>query len=262
MNILEQIIASKRVEVARRKREKPVHLLEMSPFFNRNTLSLAQSLRDPAKTGIITEFKRKSPSKGIINGNADVSDVTGKYTAYGASGLSVLTDSDYFGGSEADLQQARLNNIPILRKDFMVDEYQVLEARAMGADVILLIAACLTPSEVLALASFARNLQLEVLLELHAEDELDHINSYTELVGINNRNLKTFEVDMDKSISMAEKIGKSALRIAESGIREPEDVVRFRSIGFEGFLIGERFMKENDPGLAFKSFADQIKRRG
>jgi indole-3-glycerol phosphate synthase len=232
----------------------------MSPFFKRSTLSLAQSLRDPAKTGIITEFKRKSPSKGMINEHADVIDVTGKYAAYGASGLSVLTDSDYFGGSEADLQQARLNDIPILRKDFMVDEYQVLEARAMGADVILLIAACLTPSEVLALASFARNLQLEVLLELHAEEELDHINSYTDLVGINNRNLKTFEVDMDKSISMAEKIGKSALRIAESGIREPEDVVRCRSIGFEGFLIGERFMKENDPGLAFKSFADQIKR--
>jgi indole-3-glycerol phosphate synthase len=262
MNILDQIIASKRVEVARKKTESPVHLLELSPFFNRDTLSLKQSLRDPAKTGIIAEFKRKSPSKGIINGQADVSAVTGKYTTYGASGLSVLTDLDYFGGSEADLQQARLNNVPILRKDFIVDEYQVLEARAMGADVILLIAACLTPSEVLNLASFARNLQLEVLLELHAEEELDHINGYTELVGINNRNLKTFEVDMDKSISMAEKIGTAALRIAESGIREPEDVVTFKRVGFEGFLIGERFMKEEDPGQAFKIFADRLKTLG
>ncbi len=259
MNILDQIIASKRIEVERRKAERPEHLLEQSPFFHRDTLSLKRSLRDPLKTGIITEFKRRSPSKGIINGDADVSDVTGKYAAYGASGLSVLTDADYFGGSEADLQQARMNNVPILRKDFMVDEYQVLEARAMGADVILLIAACLSPSEVLKLASFAHNLQLEVLLELHAEEELDHMNAFTDMVGINNRNLKTFEVDMDKSMSMAEKIGKAALRIAESGIREPEDVISFRAVGFEGFLIGERFMKEEDPGLAFKTFADRIK---
>lgn len=258
MNILEQIIASKHVEVARRKSERPEHLLESSPFFNRDTLSLKASLLDSSKTGIIAEFKRKSPSKGLINGDADVTDVTGKYTAYGASGLSVLTDTDYFGGSEADLQQARLNNIPILRKDFIVDEYQILEARAMGADVILLIAACLPVSDVRRLASFAHNLQLEVLLELHAEEELDHMNEYTELVGINNRNLKTFEVDMEKSISMAEQIGRAAVRIAESGIQHPEDVVTFRKYGFEGFLIGERFMKEPDPGGAFKIFADRI----
>ncbi len=259
MNILEQIIASKRIEVGRKKAERPAHLLEQSSFFNRETLSLKKNILDSSKTGIITEFKRRSPSKGVINADADVSEVTAKYTRFGASGLSVLTDTDYFGGSEADLQQARLNDIPILRKDFIVDEYQVLEARAMGADVILLIAACLRPSEVLQLASFARNLQLEVLLELHAEEELDHINDYTELVGINNRNLKTFDVDMDKSISMAEKIGKAAVRIAESGIHHPEDVEKFRKYGFEGFLIGERFMKERDPGMAFKIFADQIK---
>ncbi len=254
MNILEQIILSKRQEVEQRKVERPLHLLEASPFFNRQTLSLKQSVLDPMKSGIIAEFKRRSPSKGVINDQAEVSDVTEKYTSGGASGLSVLTDAEYFGGSGADLQQARLNNIPVLRKDFIVDEYQVVEARAMGADVILLIAACLTPSEVLSLASFANNLQLEVLLELHDEDEIDHMNEYTALVGINNRNLKTFSVDMEKSISMAEKIGNAAVRIAESGITGPEDILRFRKYGFDGFLIGERFMREQDPGKAFNDF--------
>jgi indole-3-glycerol phosphate synthase len=152
-----------------------------------------------------------------------------------------------------------LNNIPILRKDFMIDEYQVVEARAMGADVILLIAACLSPAEVLSLASFAHGLQLEVLLELHDEEEIAHINEYTQLVGINNRNLKTFTVDMEKSISMAEKIGPGEVRIAESGISTPDDIVKFRQYGFDGFLVGERFMRENDPAEAFGEFVKNIK---
>jgi indole-3-glycerol phosphate synthase len=258
MNILEQIILSKRNEVEKRKGERPLHLLETSSFYSRQTISLKQSILDPLKTGIIAEFKRRSPSKNVINDHADVSDVTYKYTAGGASGLSVLTDAEYFGGSAADLQQARLNKIPVLRKDFIIDEYQVVESRAMGADVILLIAACLTPSEVLSLSSFAHNLQLEVLLELHDEEEIGHMNEYTTLVGINNRNLKTFSVDMEKSIRMAEKIGSSALRIAESGIGEPEDIIRFRKFGFEGFLIGERFMREQDPGTAFNEFVKKL----
>jgi indole-3-glycerol phosphate synthase len=259
MNILDRIISSKRKEVEVRKAERPVRLLEASPFFSRQTLSLKQSVLDASKTGIIAEFKRRSPSKGVINDTADVSQVTSGYTKFGASGISVLTDTEYFGGSEADLQQARLNNIPILRKDFIIDEYQVIEARAMGADVILLIAACLSPSEVLRLALVAHGLQLEVLLELHDEEEIAHINEYTVLVGINNRNLKTFSVDMEKSISMAEKIGTGAVRIAESGITVPEDIARFRQYGFEGFLVGERFMRENDPGAAFGEFVKNIK---
>jgi indole-3-glycerol phosphate synthase len=214
---------------------------------------------DTSKTGIIAEFKRRSPSKGVINDTVDVFHVTSGYTKFGASGISVLTDSEYFGGSGSDLQQARLNNIPILRKDFMIDEYQVVEARAMGADVILLIAACLSPYEVLSLASFAHGLQLEVLLELHDEEEIAHINEYTQLVGINNRNLKTFTVDMEKSISMAEKIGPGAVRIAESGISTPDDIVKFRQYGFDGFLVGERFMRENDPAEAFGDFVKNIK---
>jgi indole-3-glycerol phosphate synthase len=259
MNILDRIILTKRKEVEARKAERPVHLLEASPFFSRQTLSLKQSILDTSKTGIIAEFKRRSPSKGVINDTADVSEVTSDYTRFGASGISVLTDVEYFGGSEADLQQARLNNIPILRKDFIIDEYQVIEARAMGADVILLIAACLSPSEVLSLASFAHGLQLEVLLELHDEEEIAHINAYTGLVGINNRNLKTFSVDMEKSISMAEKIGTGEVRIAESGITVPDDIVKFRQYGFEGFLVGERFMRESDPGAAFGEFVKNIK---
>lgn len=259
MNILDQIILTKQREVEVRKAERPVHLLEASQFFGRQTLSLKESILDTTKTGIIAEFKRRSPSKGVINDMADVSEVTAGYTKYGASGISVLTDTEYFGGSEADLQQARLNNIPILRKDFIIDEYQVIEARAMGADVILLIAACLSPAEVRKLASFAHGLQLEVLLELHDEDEIGHINAYTGLVGINNRNLKTFSVDMEKSINMAEKIGTSAVRIAESGITGPDDILRFREYGFDGFLVGERFMREDDPALAFGEFVKNLK---
>lgn len=259
MNILDRIILTKRKEVEARKAERPVHLLEASQFFSRQTRSLKESVLDSSKTGIIAEFKRRSPSKGVINDAADVSEVTKGYTRFGASGISVLTDTEYFGGSEADLQQARLNDIPILRKDFIIDEYQVIEARAMGADVILLIAACLSPSEVLNLATFAHGLQLEVLLELHDEEEIGHINEYTALVGINNRNLKTFSVDMEKSIGMADKIGTSAVKIAESGISVPEDILKFRQFGFDGFLVGERFMREPDPAAAFGEFVKNLK---
>jgi indole-3-glycerol phosphate synthase len=259
MTILDTIISAKRKEVAARKLEVSIRDLEGSVLFQRPSLSLKQFILDPERTGIIAEFKRKSPSKGIINDLSAVEDVTRDYAEAGASGLSVLTDSVFFGGSTTDLQKARANNIPILRKDFIIDEYQVLEAKAMGADAILLIAACLTPVEVKKLAAFARVAGLEILLELHDDNELEHINQYTEIVGINNRNLKTFEVDMKKSIRMAERIGSERIRVAESGISKPEDIVGLRSYGFDGFLIGEHFMKEKDPGLAFRSFVASLK---
>lgn len=259
MTILDQIMASKSREVEVLKDVRPLRLLEQSPDFVRYTFSLKQSILDPAKTGIIAEFKRRSPSKGLINGEAMVAEVTSGYALAGASGLSVLTESVYFGGADEDLRSARFNDLPILRKDFIMDEYQVVEAKALGADVILLIAACLEPARVKMLAALAHSLGLEVLLELHDEEELDHMNVYTDIVGINNRNLRTFEVDMDKSIRMAEKIGKAAVRVAESGISEPEDVIRFREYGFEGFLIGERFMRENDPAAAFTDFVTCLK---
>lgn len=258
MNILDKIIIQKKIEVAQRKISVDVKNLEEQPFYKRQTLSLKQFLLDESKTGIIAEFKRKSPSKGIINAAADVVEVTTAYTNNGAACLSVLTDSDFFGGSTEDLVKARVSNIPILRKDFMIDEYQVVEAKTMGADVILLIAACLTPVEVRRLAAFAKSLQMEVLLELHAEEELEHICDETEIVGINNRNLKTFEVDIERSLRMAEKIPSTKIKVAESGISSVENIRLFKENGFRGFLIGENFMKSENPGNAFKEFVKNL----
>lgn len=258
MNILDKIIAHKKTEVAGRKGSMPVAALEKNVLFSRPVLSLQQFLLDDERTGIIAEFKRRSPSKGIIHATADVVEVTAAYARYGASGLSVLTDESFFGGSTEDLLRARINTIPILRKDFIIDEYQVVEARAMGADVILLIAACLTPAEVKRLAAFAKSLQLEVLLELHDEAELAHICDDTVLVGINNRNLKTFVVDIERSLAMAKRIPADRIKIAESGINAPENIRLFKENGFRGFLIGENFMKEQNPGLAFQQFIDTL----
>ncbi|MBO9561818.1 MAG: indole-3-glycerol phosphate synthase TrpC [Niastella sp.] len=258
MNILDKIIEHKKVEVAARKAVTSLAELEKSPAFTRSVFSLKQSLLDDSKTGIIAEFKRKSPSKGIINGDADVVAVTTAYAQHGASGLSVLTDTDFFGGSTEDLVKARVNPIPVLRKEFIIDEYQIVEAKAMGADVILLIAACLTPAEVKRLATFAQSLQLEVLLELHDEEELEHVCDETVLVGINNRNLKTFAVDIERSLAMAQRIPAGKVKIAESGISAVENIRLFRDNGFRGFLIGENFMKEPNPGLAFEKFVKAL----
>lgn len=259
MNILDKIIAHKQIEVANAKEKIPVDELMRSEFFNRPTFSLKQFLLDETKTGIIAEFKRRSPSKGIINDTADVAEVTAGYTLHGASCLSVLTDEHFFGGAASDLKKARINNIPILRKDFMIDEYQVIEARAMGADVILLIAACLTPARVKELASFAKHLQMEVLLEIHTEEELQHICAETEIVGVNNRDLKTFTVDISRSVELSKKIPADKIKIAESGISDVETICILRRAGFKGFLIGENFMKQPDPTIAFASFVQQLK---
>ena len=259
MNILDKIIEQKRIEVAERKLTASVQHLEASAFYTRTVLSLKQSLLDEIKTGIIAEFKRKSPSKGIINDKVDVEDVTKAYTKFGASCLSVLTDEHFFGGSTKDLKRARVNHIPILRKDFIIDEYQIVEARAMGADVVLLIAACLTPERVKELAIFAKKLQLEVLLEIHNEEELQHICAETEIVGVNNRDLKTFTVDINRSIELSKKIPADKIKIAESGIHDVETIGIFRKAGFKGFLIGENFMKQPDPTIAFADFVNQLK---
>jgi indole-3-glycerol phosphate synthase len=258
MNILEEIVLYKKEEVKSQKLKVKSSELEKSDFFNRKTFSLKQSLLDNKKTGIIAEFKRRSPSKGIINAKADVGKVTKAYTDHGASGLSVLTDENFFGGNNEDLVKARVNNIPLLRKDFIIDEYQVIEAKSIGADVILLIAACLTPAEIKKLAGVAKSMGLEVLLELHAEEELDHICDDTGLIGINNRNLKTFEVDIERSLKMAEKIPGDKIKIAESGIDAVGSILLFREHGFHGFLIGENFMKQPDPTIAFADFVNQL----
>jgi indole-3-glycerol phosphate synthase len=216
-------------------------------------------LLDPEKNGIIAEFKRRSPSKGIINDSANIETITSAYTQYGASGISVLTDGPSFGGSTMDLMSVRFNKIPVLRKDFILDPYQLFESRAMGADVILLIAACLRPSETRELAAEAKKLGLEVLLEIHDESELVHLCDEVDVVGINNRDLKTFSVDVDRSVRLAECLPVNKLRIAESGIRNVETLLLLKAAGFNGFLIGEQFMKAPDPAIAFASFIDQLK---
>ena len=261
MNILDTIVEYKKEEVRKRKMEVLIADLERREFFNRKTFSLKEFLLNKEKTGIIAEFKRKSPSKGIINDKADVLEVTTGYTDNGASCLSVLTDEHFFGGNDADLVKARVNRIPILRKEFIIDEYQVLEAKSIGADVILLIAACLTAGEVKHLAGFAKKLGLEVLLELHEEEELGHICDETEIIGINNRNLKTFVVDIERSLRMAEKIPQGKIKVAESGISSPENIILFKENGFHGFLIGENFMKERNPTIAFARFVEQLKQK-
>jgi indole-3-glycerol phosphate synthase len=258
-NILEKIIFYKRAEIKLREEESPVVLLEKQPGFNREIFSMKKFLTDSDKTGIIAEFKRKSPSRGIINNSVTVEDVTTAYTRFGASVISILTDTISFGGSANDLRLARFNNIPILRKDFILDPYQLVESRAIGADVILLIAACLKPGETRNLASMAHQLGLEVLLEIHEEKELDHICDEVDVVGINNRDLKTFSVDIDRSIRLAERLPVDKIRIAESGIRDVETILHMKANGFNGFLIGEQFMKEHDPAIAFASFVDQLK---
>ena len=258
MNILETIVEYKRSEIVNRKSKVSIAELEKRELFSRPVFSLKDFLLDKSRTGIIAEFKRRSPSKGVINDKVDVVEVTKSYADNGASCLSVLTDEKFFGGSDEDLLRARVNNIPILRKDFIIDEYQLIEARSIGADVILLIAACLSPAEVKKLASFAKGLGLEVLLELHAEEELEHICEETNIIGVNNRDLKTFNVDIERSLRMAEQIPLSKLKVAESGISSIENILLFKRHGFHGFLIGENFMKAPDPTIAFAEFVKTL----
>ena len=259
MNILDTIVARKKIEVAERKQKLSVAELEKGKFFASPTLSLKSFLLDESKTGIIAEYKRKSPSKGIINDKATVEEVTTAYAKYGASGISVLTDTHFFGGSLDDLLAATINEVPLLRKDFMIDEYQLIEAKAFGAEVILLIAACLTPTEVKTMAATAKSLGLEVLLEIHNDAELGHICDAVDLVGVNNRNLKTFEVSIDASLGLINKIPNDKPAVAESGISDVDTIVTLRQAGFKGFLIGENFMKQASPSIAFADFVNQLK---
>ena len=254
MNILETIINRKKTEVENSKKNRSVADLHNGPFFKNETLVFKDYLLRPDKTGIIAEFKRRSPSKGIINDKSGVADVTASYSLYGASGISILTDSEFFGGSLEDLLEATINEVPLLRKDFIIDEYQLLESNAYGDEVILLIAACLTVEEVKELAGFAKNMGLNVLLEIHNEQQLDHICAEVDVVGVNNRDLKTFEVDINRSIELAGKIPADKVKISESGIDSVETIKKLRTYGYKGFLMGEQFMKQKDPGLAFKNF--------
>jgi indole-3-glycerol phosphate synthase len=260
MTILDKIVLRKKEEVAFSKSQVPVAALEEKVFFGRQTYSFKDFLLDPKRTGIIAEFKRRSPSKGLINGQATVGDVTTGYAKAGASALSVLTDVDFFGGHTQDLEAARaLNIIPVLRKDFMVDEYQILEAKAMGADVILLIAAILTPQQIDSFANLAKSLGLHVLLEVHNLEELQRsINPNVDAIGVNNRNLADFTVNIQTSFDLVNEIPSNFMKISESAISNPHTIAELRKAGFNGFLIGENFMKTEDPGKAMQQFVDEL----
>ena len=264
MNILDTIVRRKQEEVAERKSHVPEEALKHYEHFERSTYSLAQALRT-AHPGIIAEFKRKSPSKGVINATADVRITTTGYVRAGAAALSVLTDVDFFSGSDENLRIARQHNqCPILRKDFTIDEYQITEAKALGADAILLIAAVLPPPRVLTLAQQAHRLGLEVLLEVHNETELrqtalqDVIAPFVDVVGVNNRNLKTFEVSIDTSIQLAKLMPKHTVKISESGINDPATIQKLAKHGYQGFLMGEHFMKQDDPVEACAEFMSRL----
>jgi len=235
--------------------------LEASVMMERTSVSLAASLRK-SNTGIIAEHKRRSPSKSVINQNLNVQDVAKGYANAGVCGMSVLTDGKYFGGSLDDLVLARASvNIPLLRKEFIIDEYQIVEAKAYGADVILLIAAILSREETKTLSELAKSMGLDVLLEVHNEEELQKsIMPSLDMLGVNNRNLKTFEVSLETSKSLSTQIPDDFVKVSESGISSIEAIQELKKYGYQGFLIGENFMKTDDPGTSAKMFIDELKK--
>ena len=261
MTILDKIIESKRIEIAHQKGMVDIHTLQKISDFNRDCNSLKSSLLREKSSGIIAEFKQKSPSKGAINPTAKVEEVTKAYVAAGAAGLSVLTESKFFGGSQSNLVKAREINpeIPILRKDFMIDPYQLTEAKAYGADVILLIAACLDKKQAEQLAKEAKNLGMEVLMEVHNAEELEKLNDFVDIVGVNNRDLKSFNVNVETSVKLAKLIPDRFVKISESGLTGAETIHYLRENGFKGFLIGETFMKTENPGEACRKLIEYLK---
>lgn len=257
--MLQEILENKRKKVEQQKQLYPTKLLEQSLYFDSNCVSLSHYLTRKDKSGIIAEFKRKSPSKGIINAYADVLETTLGYMQAGASALSVLTEEDYFMGNSEDLTIARnANYCPILRKDFTVDEYQIIEAKSIGADAILLIAAALDKERIKTLYKLAKSLGLEVLFEIHAKEELDKLPDNDIIIGVNNRNLKTMQVDLKTSFDIINELPKSSLLVSESGLNTIEEVKKLKKVGYQGFLMGEHFMRTPNPADALKQFITQL----
>ena len=261
MNILDKIVADKRLEVQHRKELFPVGYWEASPLFERPSNSLAEKLRE-SESGIIAEHKRRSPSRQNINNSLTVTEVAQGYENAGVCGMSVLTDLKYFGGALEDLNQARaVTQFPLLRKEFIIDEYQLIEAKAHGADAVLLIAAVLNRKEIEQLSTVAKQLEMDVLLEVHNLEELEKsIMPSLDLLGVNNRNLKTFEVSLDTSKSLADKIPNDFVKVSESGISAVEAIHDLKEFGYQGFLVGENFMKTANPGVAALEFIKEIER--
>ena len=259
MTILEKIIETKKIELEIVKKTISIEDLKKLPNFQKKSISLVNRLKNSSH-GIIAEHKRRSPSKSIINESIDINQIIHGYDRADVCGISVLTDKKYFGGSLNDLRNARkLTNIPILRKEFIIDKYQLIEAKANGADAILLIAACLDKYQIINLSEFAKEIGLEVLIELHNENELEKCLIDTiDIIGVNNRNLKTFEVDINTSIKLSNMIPEKYLKISESGISNYDEIRKLRDYGFKGFLIGELFMKNNDPGKEVLDLIEKI----
>ena len=258
-SILDRIVTDKHTEVALRKQLIPIKQLEHSVLFEHQSPSLSTRLIN-STSGLITEHKRRSPSKDCINQNLNVQDVAKGYETAGACGMSVLTDMKYFGGSLEDLLNSRAScEIPLLRKEFIIDTYQIVEAKAYGADVILLIAAILSRDEIQSFSRLAQSLGMEVLLEIHNEDELQKsIMPSLNMIGVNNRNLKTFEVSLETSKTLSGLIPDEFVKISESGIRTVEDIKSLQPYGYKGFLIGENFMKTENPGAAAADFINLL----
>jgi len=260
MNILSKIVADKRREVKLRKSVIPVSQLEQSFLYSTDTISLVSKLKS-SDSGIIAEHKRRSPSKSVINQSLSVADVTKGYETAGVCGMSVLTDSKYFGGSLDDLVIARAScKLPLLRKEFVIDEYQIIEAKTFGADIILLIASILKKEEIKLFSELAKSIGLEVLLEVHNEEELNRsIMASLDMIGVNNRNLKTFEVSTKISKELGEMIPSEFVKVSESGISSVETIKELKEYGYQGFLIGENFMKSNNAGESAKQFINLLK---
>lgn len=262
MSILDQIIEFKRKEVTERKSLYPVKLLEKSIYYPSPTVSLKKYLLRDDKSGIIAEIKRKSPSKGMINAYVSIERTSIGYMQAGASALSILTDKQFFGGSNEDLTKARkFNFCPILRKEFIIDEYQIIEAKSIGADAILLIAAVLSSEKIIRFTTIAHSVGLEVLMEVHNEDELEkNLSAGVDLIGVNNRDLKTFELSIETSKRLAPMIPEDVIKVSESGIESPEAIVELKRFGFKGFLIGQTFMQNARPEKAAIEFIMELRR--
>lgn len=260
MDILKTICDNKRLEVARQKEAIPTEFLQNSLNNNRRkTISLKKSLEE-SSSGIISEFKRRSPSKGWIHWDADIESIVRGYEESGASAISCLTDENFFGGTFEDFKKARniITRIPLLRKDFIIDEYQLYQSKIMGADVVLLIAACLTQEETKRFTELAHELDMETLLEIHNESELAYIQPDTDVVGVNNRDLRTFQTNIQHTIDLANQIPNSYMKISESGISQAQTVIDLRKEGFKGFLMGENFMRTDDPAKALQEFIKEV----
>lgn len=259
MTILDTINTYKQKEIATNKKAFPEKVLQQSTHFNTPCRSLKEQLLNK-EVAIIAEHKRKSPSKSTINNSIELPQVITGYTNGGAAGISVLTDTKFFGGSLTDLLLARsVTTTPLLRKDFILDPHQVYESKAYGADVILLIAASLSATEIETLSKLAKEIDLEVLVEIHSESELEKcLIPSVDIIGINNRNLKTFEVDITHSLNLVKQIPEDRITISESGISQPAIVSELSQGGFQGFLMGEHFMKQDDPGKALQDFISEV----